>query len=104
MDLSKGIPQGRPSKKMPKPFRRPGIEVTRGLRKEWQWVAPDKVRAGDIIAGRGAVRGRARTDVQNDDGIWLVWILAGEAENPFPVPGTEQLWVFREVEGVADGV
>lgn len=102
MDLSKGIPKGRPSKKMPKPFRRPSVSITRGPRKEWQWVAATDITAGDLVASHGLVH-EARLEISDTAHEAVVWIRAGESQGPVPFAASQVLNVFREVEVVPDG-
>ena len=43
---------------IPKPFQRPGIELSSGgAKKTWQTVAVADVHKGDLIKGRGQVLG-----------------------------------------------
>ena len=52
------LPKGRPSKKIPAPFKRPVISLSGvgdKLEKDWQWVSPTHLVEGDILAGHGLV-------------------------------------------------
>lgn len=58
IDLSRGIPNIRPTRVMPKPFTRPRIEVGAASylpQRTWGWVSPLFLVPGDVIAERGVV-------------------------------------------------
>lgn len=104
LDMSKGIPQGRPSKKIPAPFRRPSISINRDApRREWRWVSPAELTVGDTITGRGVVL-EVQPHTVPEEGIWEYWVVAGEHQ-PITYPGTEQVWafVFAKESGGTDG-
>jgi hypothetical protein len=48
-----GSPIRGPRKK-PQPFQRPSIDLDRQSR-SWQWVSPDKIAPGDVVAGFGMI-------------------------------------------------
>jgi hypothetical protein len=48
---------------IPKPFKRPGIELSSGRKKEWREVEAQHIEVGDVVRDRGAVE-KAETYAQ----------------------------------------
>lgn len=108
-DVSKGIPQGRPTKKMPKPFQRPRLEIgkTEGQQRSWQWVAPAKLAEGDIVPGYGLVHsveevvwspqyesGLSPEEVV-DSILWTVQLTAGvPTSKQYRLDPATQVWAY----------
>lgn len=98
LDLSKGIPKGRPSKKIPSAFQRPQlVTITNddAPQRDWRWSLVMSLKVGDIIADRGVVVDAPHFDLQENH----VHLRAGHPESAeyfFSV--SEQVWSFTEGE------
>lgn len=98
LDLSKGIPKGRPSKKIPSAFQRPRLATVSGEdtpQRDWQWSLVMNLKVGDIIAERGVVVDAPQFDLE----VNLVCVRAGcpeSTEHFFSV--SDQVWSFTEGE------
>lgn len=121
LDMSRGIPRGRPSRKMPAPFVRPQVQISPPSveqRRSWQWIAPTALAEGDVVPGMGLVHrvrevvlapeyesGMAPADIVNAI-LWSVRIEAGVPEpQEYEVEASELIWAFSQcpVGASADG-
>ncbi len=110
LDMSKGLPKGRPSRKMPAPFKRPRIEI--GVlapkdRRVWQWVSPRDLVEGDIVVDLGLITevreiveapeyesGLSATEIVNDTS-WYVVVKAGVPwSDTHYLDPSQQVWAF----------
>lgn len=87
--------------KKPKPFQRPGIDLSSGSKKRWVSADPQHIEVGDIIRGEGLVE---KIDYQRLDGPSSVF---SEARARFTMKNGKVLYfnigepvvVFTEAEG-----
>lgn len=114
LDMSHGIPRGRPSRKMPAPFQRPSVALgPRGddERRAWQWIAPAALREGDVVPGLGLIHrvrelvyaptyqsGMPAKEIANAI-LWAVLIDAGVPESQqYELDASEQIWAYCRVQ------
>ena|SRR5712692_7842254 len=110
LDVTGGIPRGRPSRKMPAPFKRPRIEVGRKVadeRRDWQWVSPMRLVSGDVVPGLGIVtsirelvyapefESGLSADAVVEQTVWRVVVAAGAPNSSeHYLDPTQQVWAF----------
>ncbi len=110
LDMSRGIPKGRPSRKMPAPFKRSRIEIgpkSPEDKRAWQWVSPAALAIDDVVADFGRVT-EVREVIQApvfesglsaveivDQTTWRVLVTAGVpwSTTRYFDP-TQQVWAF----------
>lgn len=95
MDMSKGLPRGNRSKKLPAPFTRPSVSVTRDRPRVWRQVFADTLEAGDTVSGWGVVVEREwAVDAQANS---VLRVKAGHPEGQWrePRPGDVVLAFVR---------
>ncbi len=90
--------------KKPKPFQRPGIELSTGAKKRWADVHPTRVQIGDIIQGKGLVlEGVVKEEYDIKEGRNRVWAyFAMKSGTPFylhDITPETRIRVFTEAEG-----
>jgi hypothetical protein len=90
--------RGRPSKKLPKPFSRPRIEIggSSTEKKDWQWVNAFDLEEGDIIAGEGVVL-EIKTHVQYG-AEWRMYLRTPRYEHGTIVEATKKYYTFSRVK------
>lgn len=102
VDWTKGIPRGRPSRVMPKPFQRPSIAIQAPDRvpKVWRWVNPDEIAVGDMVRDHGVVVSvesffGSESDESSRLLSWNFRIVCGLPEShEFQVSAYKQVWAF----------
>ncbi len=90
---------GRASKKLPKPFSRPRIELGgsgKVAKKDWQWVSGFDLKEGDIIAGEGVVD-EIKTHVQYG-AEWRMYLRTPRYPHGTIIEATKKFYVFTEVK------
>ena len=90
---------GRPSKKLPKPFSRPRIEIggsSKVVKKDWQWLNAFELAEDDIIAGEGLVQ-EIKTHVQYG-AEWRMYLRTPRYPHGTIVEATKKFYTFAEVK------
>jgi hypothetical protein len=56
IDLRGGLPGGKHSRGLPRPFQRHSISIGSERRREWAWVPAGDIEVGDIVADLGEIQ------------------------------------------------
>jgi hypothetical protein len=84
--------------KKPKPFQRPGVELSTGSQKQWVRTRPEWVKPGDIIMGEGLV---VDVELNWTSGYearkWVIFSM--KSGKRFQVDQSEQVTAFTDAEG-----
>lgn len=93
-DLSKGIPRGRPSRKIPTSFQRPSISVKgpNHVSKLWRWAALSELAAGDVVRDKGVIRVTSEQFTENHE--WLVELTFASDVSTVVLPGDVQVYAY----------